>query len=420
MNPNLWDHRWAAIQEAALDYRLDPHSLPPVFILTHARLDVPVLKSIPDLRNSAVLVVPAERYVDYATEYPDMHIVSIPQGEYGVERGVAQARQFVLDYAEALGYERCVILDDDITGISMQYEGEDGKASSAYVSKVGDKRDTYSIGVFAWTVWVLDHLMTENETVALAGPQNRNDQRTLDAAQALYDLNYGRMPIGFVMWDTQRFKKYAGALDMRYNRHGEDLWATMTVLHNGGSYGRVPSVLVSYYDEHTQSTLKDPSNEHIIRQAEYDRILTEEWKDKVRVKWDILDRFAGAAPNLRLFRDTAPFKRVLWDGTIKTTPGKGREATPKKESTMKVNVAIQVNISDEQRVMLGAVLTGRLKPKYYATRDDVKEWVAEHGQSAWATDLEDAFADRFQAEEAPDEDLIGETDEPADDEESLI
>ena len=39
----------------------------------------------------------------------------------------------------------------------------------------------------------------------------------------------------------------------------------MTILHNGGSYGRVPSVLVSYYDEHTQSTLKDPSNEHLIR-----------------------------------------------------------------------------------------------------------------------------------------------------------
>ena len=423
MNPvNSWDLRWAVIRDAALDYRLDPHELPPVFILSHARLDVPVLKTIPDLRDSAVLVVPEERYVDYAARYPDMNICRIPEGQYGVERGVAQARQFVLDSAGAMGYERCVILDDDITGISMQYEGEDGKASSAFVNKVGDRRDTYTIGVFAWTLAVLNSLMDENETVALAGPQNRNDQRTLDAAQALYDLNYGRMPIGFVMWDLARFRKYAGALDMRYNRHGEDLWATMTVLHNGGSYGRVPSVLVSYYDEHTQSTLKDPSNEHIIRQAEYDRILTEEWKDKVRVKWDILDRFAGAAPNLRLFRDTAPFKRVLWDGTIKTAPGKNREATPKKESTMKVNVAIQVNISDEQRVQLGAVLTGRLKPKYYATRDDVKEWVAEHGQSAWETDLEDAFADRFQTPTEPEveEDLIGETDEAVDEDEGLI
>lgn len=76
---------------------------------------------------------------------------------------------------------------------------------------------------------------------------------------------------------------------------------------------------------------------------------------------------------------------------------------------MKVNVAIQVNITDEQRVMLGGLLTGRLKPKYYATRDDVKEWVAEHGEKAWATDLEDAYADRFQAE--PEVEVEAEPDE---------
>ena len=414
-NPNSWESRWREIRNMDLDYRLNDGAYPPVFILSHARLDVPVLQSIPELRHYAILVVPQEKHAEYYEQYPDMRFAVIPEGLYGVERGVAQARQFVLDGAEELGYKRCVVLDDDITGISMQYESEEGKATSAFVAKVGDQRDVYTMGVFAWTVDTLNRLMDENEKVVIAGPQNRNDQRTLDAAQAVYDINYGRMPIGFVMWDLERFKEYAGRLDMRYNRHGEDLWATMTILHAGGSYGRIPSVLVSYYDEHTQSTLKTPENEHLIRQAEYDRILTEEWKDLVRVKWDILDRFAGAAPNLRLFRHTAPFKRVLFDGTVKTTPGKAGAPTPKKESTMKVNVAIQVNITDEQRVTLGAVLTGRLKPKYYATRDDVKQWVAEHGEQAWETDLEDAYKDKFQAEPVEDEDLIGGADE-ADDE----
>lgn len=418
MNVNSWEHRWRVIQDSALDYRLGPEAFPPVFILSHARLDVPVLQSIPDLKDSATLVVPEEKYVEYREHHPDMDILSIPDEVYGVERGVAQARQFVLDTAWGDGHNRCVILDDDITGISMQYEAEDGKASSAYVSKVGGKRGTYSLGVFAWTLSTLDHLMDKNPKVVIAGPQNRNDQRTLDAAQALYDLNYGRMPIGFVMWDLTRFEKYAGSLDMRYNRHGEDLWATMTILHNGGSYGRIPSVLVSYYDEHTQSTLKTPANEHLVRQAEYDRILTEEWKDKVRLKWDILDRFAGAAPNLRQFRHTAPFKRVLWDGSVKTTPGKAGGTPLNKENTMKVNVAIQVNITDEQRLMLGGLLTGRLKPKYYATRDDVKEWVAEHGEKDWATDLEDAYADRFQAE--PEVEAEVETDEVEPDEDDLL
>lgn len=412
MHPaNSWGNRWTSIQWAAMEYRVSSDAFPPVFVLSHARLDVPVFKTIPELHRYATLVVPEEKYDAYQAKWPYTKIVTIPEGQYGVERGVAQARQFVLDEAEALGHDRVVILDDDITGISMQYEAEDGKATSAFVAKVGAERSTYTLGVFAWTLDILSQLMEDNETVVIAGPQNRNDQRTLDAAQARYDINYGRMPIGFVMWDLARFKKYAGSLDMRYNRHGEDLWATMTILHNGGSYGRVPSVLVSYYDEHTQSTLKTPETEHLIRQAEYDRILTEDWKDKVRVKWDILDRFAGAAPNLRLFRDTAPFKRVLWDGTVKTAPGKGRTAEPKKESNMKVNVAIQVNLTDEQRVALGAVLTGRLKPKYYASRDDVKAWVAEHGEKDWATDLEDAYQDRFQAEPAAAEEVADEAEE---------
>lgn len=411
---NSWETRWDRIQALAMDYRVDADFFPPVFVLSHARLDVPVFQTIPELHRYATLVVPEEKADEYLARWQHTNIVTIPENEYDVGRGVAQARQFVLDLAAAQGHERCVILDDDITGISMQYEAEDGKATSAFVAKVGEQRSTYTLGVFAWTLDILNTMMDANPEVAIAGPQNRNDQRTLDAAQAKYDLNYGRMPIGFVMWDLARFKKYADRLDMRYNRHGEDLWATMTVLHNGGSYGRVPSVLVSYYDEHTQSTLKDPSNEHLIRQAEYDRILTEEWKDKVRLKWDILDRFAGAAPNLRLFRDTAPFKRVLWDGTVKTAPGKGRTATPKKESTtMKVNVAIQVNLTDEQRVALGAVLTGRLKPKYYASRDDVKAWVAEHGEKDWATDLEDAYKDRFQAE-ADDAEVVADEAEESD------
>ena len=411
---NSWEARWQMIQRAAMEYMISSDEYPPVYVLSHARLDVPVFQTIPGLVPYATLVVPEEKYDVYAKRWPRTNIAMIPRGLYGVDRGVAQARQAVLDYAADLGYDRCVILDDDITGISMQYESEDGKATSAFVNKVGDLRHIYALGLLALTLDTLSGLMDDNEKVVIAGPQNRNDQRTLEAAVTRYDLNYGRMPIGFVMWDLARFKKYAGHLDMRYNRHGEDLWAAMTILHNGGSYGRVPSVLVSYYDEHTQSTLKNPSNEHLIRQAEYDRILTEEWKDKVRLKWDILDRFAGAAPNLRLFRDTAPFKRVLWDGTIKTAPGKGRVATPKKESIMKANVAIQVIITNEQRIRLGAVKTGKLKPKYYASRDDVKAWVAEHGEKDWATDLEDAYADRFQAEAEPeaDEDLIGGDDEP--------
>lgn len=395
-----WSSRWGYIQGVAEEtLMLDGENLPSIFVISHARLDVPTFKTIPDLITLATLVVPEERFYEYVAAWPDTHIVAIPEGYLGVGRGVAQARQFCLDTTGSNGLmRRCVILDDDITGIAMMYEGADGKASSAHVNQVGGERDLYRFGVFCIAVMESVTAMNENPTVALMGPQNRNDQRTLDAALTRYDLNYGRMPIGFVVWDVDRFREYAGSLDMRYNAHGEDLWATMTVLSAGGSYGRVPSVLVSYYDEHTQSTLKTPENEHLVRQAEWERIQTESWVDKVRVKWDILDRFAGAAPNLKKFRDTAPFLRVLWTGEVLEASTRTKSPTPETRSgTMKVSIYQPFEITDEQRLQLGAVLTGKSKPKYAAKRDEVKAFVWENG-SGWADVLATQHAELVASE----------------------
>lgn len=409
MNQTLapdWSSRWGYIQGIASETLLmDGGNLPDIFVLSHARLDVPVFKTIPALVTLATLMVPQERFDEYVAAWPNTTIVALPEGLYGVERGVAQARQACLDATSSNGLtRRCVILDDDITGISMMYQGEDGKASSAHVGKVGDKRNLYSFGVFCIAVLAAVEMMNENPDVVIAGPQNRNDQRTLDAALAKYDLNYGRMPIGFVVWDVDRFKQVApDGLDMRYNAHGEDLWATMTVLWNGGSYGRVPSVLVSYYDEHTQSTLKTPENEHLVRQAEWERIQTEPWADLVRTKWDFLDRFAGAAPNLKKFRASAPFRRVLWTGEVQEAPARSEQptSTSPRSNAMKVAIYQPFEVTNEQRLALGAVLTGKTKPKVSATRDDFKAFVWEHG-SAWADVLAEKHAEVVAGE--PDED----------------
>jgi hypothetical protein len=408
-----WRSRWGYIQGMATETILMDHeNLPSIFIISHARLDVPTFQAIPELVTLATLVVPQEQYLAYVAAWPNTTIVALPEGLYGVDRGVAQARQACLDMAPSHGLmRRCVILDDDITGIAMMYQGEDGKASSAHVGKVGDKRNLYSFGVFCVAVLTAIEAMNQNPDLVIVGPQNRNDQRTLDAALAKYDLNYGRMPIGFVIWDVDRFRKVApDGLDMRYNAHGEDLWAAMTVLWNGGSYGRVPSVLVSYYDEHTQSTLKTPENEHLVRAAEWERIQTEPWVDYVRTKWDILDRFAGAAPNLKKFRDSAPFRRVLWTGEVLEKPA--RSDTPTSPSTrsaaMKVAVYHPFEVTEEQRLQLGAVLTGKTKPKNAAKRDDFKAYFLEHG-SKWDAVLAEQHAALVAAEpeDEPDAEAAG-------------
>ena len=81
---------------------------------------------------------------------------------------------------------------------------------------------------------------------------------------------------------------------------------------------------------------------------------------------------------------------------------------------MKVSIYETVQVSDEQRVMLGAVLDGTVKPKRQATRDELKAFIWEHG-SGWEADLADTHSGTFggsddepeQAEPDEDEDLIG-------------
>lgn len=100
---------------------------------------------------------------------------------------------------------------------------------------------------------------------------------------------------------------------------------------------------------------------------------------------------------------------------------------------MKVNIYETVEVTDEQRVKLGATIDGKVKPKRQATRDELKEFIWEHGKD-WEQELTNAYRAHFeeaetgspeaedllglQSEEAAaDEDLIGGSDDEA---ESLI
>lgn len=73
---------------------------------------------------------------------------------------------------------------------------------------------------------------------------------------------------------------------------------------------------------------------------------------------------------------------------------------------MKVTVHQTVEISEEQRLQLGAVLTGKIKPKHWATRDQIKEFLWEKGEG-WAVELAELYSAAFETTEEPDDDLLG-------------
>lgn len=61
---------------------------------------------------------------------------------------------------------------------------------------------------------------------------------------------------------------------------------------------------------------------------------------------------------------------------------------------MKVNVYQTVEVSDEQRVMLGALIDGVTTPKRQAARDEIKEFVWENGAD-WEVALTELWTQRF-------------------------
>lgn len=82
---------------------------------------------------------------------------------------------------------------------------------------------------------------------------------------------------------------------------------------------------------------------------------------------------------------------------------------------MKVNIDHTLQVTDEQRRQIANVLDGRIT-KRDATRDEMKNYIWESGKD-WATTLADDFR---VLEEEPEEDLVGDAEAPAEDDEDLI
>ena len=87
---------------------------------------------------------------------------------------------------------------------------------------------------------------------------------------------------------------------------------------------------------------------------------------------------------------------------------------------MKVNIYETIEISGEDRLRLGAVLSGQQKPKYNATRDEIKQFVWENGEG-WEDALTEAFNEKFSApEEEDDADDYADDDYDGDSDDDLI
>lgn len=266
--------------------------LPPVYIVSHRRHDnLPTLRTIPALRDHATVVVAAPEEAAYRAAFPGVRVMAIPAGYGGHEIGLGRAKQFILESADLMGQEDILILDDDLTSLSILYSIGEGKVSRAFAGLVGDRRDEFQLGLLVLVAELARHAYRTDDTVVTAAPQSNNANRTLGSSRMRWETNRGGNPSQMQSWRPQAVLDLCGGIDLtRFNYHGEDISVLCNIVAAGGSVAQIPSIIGQYLDYETQSVMRTPATAPALRQEEHDNLMSLKLAPYVRTKYDMLDR----------------------------------------------------------------------------------------------------------------------------------
>lgn len=291
-------------------------SLPPIYVITHKRADtLPTLKTLPMLRWRGLFVVAEEELETYRAAHPELVYLPIPAGYRGLERGVGRARQFCLDTADLLGQEHILIMDDDLTSLSVLYGIGPGKVSHAYTRLVGDQREAFHAGLLVLFSQIAEEAYGVEPTAVIASPQCNNANRTTGSSETRWELNRGGPPAQIQSWRADRFTITCGELDLdNFNLHGDDIAVAAQVIAAGGSIVNVPSLIGQYLDYETESVIRTPETAPALRAAEHEALMAREIAPFIKTRTDLLDRPMWHSLDWKTLhaRGLVKTTRILW------------------------------------------------------------------------------------------------------------
>lgn len=268
-------------------------SLPPIYVITHKRSKtLPTLKTLPFLRDMARFVVAEEELSTYRADQPGLDYLKIPSGYRGLDRGVGRARQFCLDDAWLNGAEdHILILDDDLTSLSVLYGIGEGKVSHAYARAWDGPRESFFGGLLVVVALAAEEAYAEHPNAMIASPQCNNANRTTGSSETRWELNRGGPPAQIQSWRVDRFAEKCGELDLeRFNYHGDDIGVAAQVIAAGGSVVNIPSVIGQYLDYETDSVIRSAETAPALRAAEHAALEADPMWPYVTTREDILGR----------------------------------------------------------------------------------------------------------------------------------
>ena len=307
------DEKFGKVAELAMEIE----DLPPIYVITHKRSKtLPTLKTLPFLRDCALFVVAEEELSTYRADQPGLDYLRIPSGYRGLDRGVGRARQFCLDDAWANDRDHILILDDDLTSLSVLYGIGEGKVSHAYARAWSGRKEDFFGGLLVAVALAAEEAYEAEPTAVIASPQCNNANRTTGSSQTRWELNRGGPPAQIQSWRVDRFSERCGELDLEhFNLHGDDIGVAAQIVAAGGSVVNVPSVIGQYLDYEQQSVIRTPETAPALRRAEHEALMNHELADYVTTREDILGQPQWHSLDWRKLvqRKKIPSTRVMWD-----------------------------------------------------------------------------------------------------------
>lgn len=317
MTGELWLPRDDRDAKFGLAAEATDWDLPQIYVITHKRsATLPTLKALPSLRDEARFVVAQEELSTYRADQPGLNYLPIPSGYRGLDLGVGRARQYCLDVAEMQGEDHILILDDDLTSLSVLYGIGGGKVSHAYARAWEGSRESFFRGLLAVVAAVAEEAYAERPGAVIASPQCNNANRTTGSSETRWEANRGGPPAQIQSWRVDRFSEMCGELDLaRFNYHGDDIGVACQIIAAGGDVINIPSVIGQYLDYETESVIRTPATASGLRAAEHAALLADPLAPYVRTREDILGQPMWHSLDwLKLQqRGLVSYEKVRWD-----------------------------------------------------------------------------------------------------------
>lgn len=235
-----------------------PRWLYPIYVPSYNRAGkaplLEMLKNAPSkARQKVHIVVRAEEVARYQDEYPWATIV--PQKG---PNGIGPARAVCLRDADKRGYDRLVMLDDDIHHVSLleritrEDNSQHTRRVSARVSGIPEPR----LLLFSLTVgcFLAERVFEENEDVAYGAARNALFSGGVDTSVGA-TLNKGSFPACVMFFHLERFQ-WRKCLK-EYQHHGEDLSMCLDTMQRGQLFFTLPGVA---YDQNANIETTIPLN----------------------------------------------------------------------------------------------------------------------------------------------------------------